>query len=161
MTIKLEQAYLKDAPRLFEMQRAAFLPLLEKYQDYGTSPANETIEKVRSRIDRPNSIFYKIMAGGRLCGAIRIYWKEENCFWISPLFIDPDCQGQGFATLAMELAEGLFPQARSFELATILEEEGNCRLYEKAGYIRTGEKQQLNEKATLGYFKKALKEVER
>ncbi|MBZ5199748.1 GNAT family N-acetyltransferase [Planomicrobium chinense] len=161
MAIKLEKAHLKDANSLFGMQYDAFLPLLEKYQDHDTSPANESIDKIAERLIRPDSTFFKIMEAGRLCGAIRIHWKAGNRFWVSPLFIHPDYQGRGIASKAMALAEKQFPEAVSWELATILEEEGNCRLYEKAGYVRTGAAYQLNEKATLGYFKKLLKDVER
>ncbi|EEK83896.1 Acetyltransferase [Bacillus cereus ATCC 4342] len=48
----------------------------------------------------------------------------------------------------------MFPEARSFELATILEEERNCFLYEKMGYKRTEETKKLNDKTTLIYYKK-------
>lgn len=161
MAIKLEKAQSEDTYRLFNMQYTAFLPLLEKYRDYNTSPANESIDKFAERLIRPDSMFFKIIEDGQLCGAIRVHWKEEGRFWVSPLFIHPDCQGRGIASKAMVMAEEQFPEAVSWELATILEEEGNCRLYEKAGYVRTGAAYQLNEKATLGYFKKLLKDVER
>lgn len=48
----------------------------------------------------------------------------------------------------------MFPEARSFELATILEEERNCFLYEKMGYKRTEVIKKLNDKTTLVYYKK-------
>ncbi len=48
----------------------------------------------------------------------------------------------------------MFPKARSFELATILEEERNCFLYEKMGYKRTEVIKKLNDKTTLIYYKK-------
>ncbi|TKH18984.1 hypothetical protein FC697_20785 [Bacillus wiedmannii] len=52
------------------------------------------------------------------------------------------------------LIEKMFPKARSFELATILEEERNCFLYEKMGYKRTEVIKKLNDKTTLIYYKK-------
>ncbi|MDN7245346.1 GNAT family N-acetyltransferase [Planococcus shenhongbingii] len=160
MEIKLVKAKESDAKSIFNLQVAAFQPLLEKYQDYDTSPANESVEKVASRIIRPDSEFFKIFVDGEFCGAIRVHWKEESQFWISPLFIHPDFQGRGIAQEAMKLAEDSFPQADTWELATLLEEEGNCYLYEKAGYVRTGVSRKLNSKATLVYFKKMQKEVE-
>ena len=47
-------------------------------------------------------------------------------FWISPMFIHPIYQGKGIAQKVLILIEEMFPEARSFELATILEEERNC-----------------------------------
>lgn len=58
------------------------------------------------------------------------------------------------------LIEEMFPEARSFELATILEEERNCFLYEKMGYKRTELIKKLNEKTTLIYYKKKGKAFE-
>lgn len=50
------------------------------------------------------------------------------------MFIHPIYQGKGIAQKVLILIEEMFPEARSFELATILEEERNCFLYEKMGY---------------------------
>ena len=63
------------------------------------------------------------------------------------------------AQKAMEQAELLHAEAETWELATILEEEGNCRFYEKLGYLATGVTNQLDDNATLGYFKKTAKDV--
>ena len=42
----------------------------------------------------------------------------------------------------------------NWELDTILQEEGNCHLYEKMGYHRTGETKRINDKLTLVFYKK-------
>lgn len=44
MNIILKRANGKDALDIFTMQITSFYPLLEKYQDYETSPANEPIQ---------------------------------------------------------------------------------------------------------------------
>ena len=62
MKIKLEKATALDAPAILAMQKAAFLPLLEQYQDHDTNPVNETLERVLGRINDPASIYYKIVA---------------------------------------------------------------------------------------------------
>ena len=159
MDIKLEKATNSDAQAIFDIQVMAFMPLLEKYQDYHTNPANETIERVITRINNPNGGFYRIIVDNKLVGAISILWKEDGQFWISPMFILPDFQGKGIAQKAMTLIEEMFPQATSWELATILEEERNCYLYEKMGYIRTDVKKELNENTTLIFFKKIISKV--
>ncbi|WP_339242407.1 hypothetical protein [Paenibacillus sp. FSL F4-0243] len=51
MGISLCKADVSDAEFIHQMQVKAFMPLLEKYKDYETSPANESVEKM---IDRTN-----------------------------------------------------------------------------------------------------------
>ncbi|MFP7299231.1 GNAT family N-acetyltransferase [Neobacillus niacini] len=160
MDIKLEKATNKDAQEIFDIQVKAFNPLLEKYQDYQTNPANETIDTVITRINNPQGGFYKILIENNLVGAICVVSKVEKQFWISPMFISPEYQGKGIAQRAIVLVEELFPQALSWELATILEEERNCCLYEKMGYIKTGIQKNLNENTTLIYYKKSNGGVE-
>jgi hypothetical protein len=59
------------------MQVQAFVPLLEKYRDYNTNPANETIERVMTRINNPNGGFYKILYDNVLVGRY-VYFGENR-----------------------------------------------------------------------------------
>jgi GNAT superfamily N-acetyltransferase len=153
MELRLEKATNSDAQAILEIQFKAFMPLLEKYKDYHTNPANETVERVITRINNPDGGFYKILYDNALVGAICVFWREKTQFWISPMFILPEYQGKGIAQKAIHLIEELFPQATSWELRTILQEERNCYLYEKIGYKRLEDwKHSLNEKATLVHY---------
>lgn len=155
MEIILEKTIENDAAAIFQMQIDSFNSLLNKYKDYATNPANESIEKTIIRINNPSNNYYKMIIDSNLVGAICISKKEiPNKFWISPMFIHPIYQGKGIAQRVLILIEEMFPEARSFELATILEEERNCFLYEKMGYKRTGVIKKLNDKTTLVYYKK-------
>lgn len=154
--VSLEIATVEDAANIFNIQVKAFSPLLEKYKDFDTNPANESIDRVITRITNPQGMFYKIMLDQKLVGAICVHWKKSHYFWISPMFIHPDYHGQGIAQKAILLAEGMFPQAISWELATILEEASNCYLYEKMGYIQTEEKRKINDTTTLVFYKKTV-----
>ena len=156
MKITLERAIEVDAESIFNIQVQAFMPLLEKYKDYETNPANETVDKVITRINNPYGTVYKILVGDILAGAISVYWKKQTQFWISPLFILPTYQGKGIAQKVMLLIEEMFSQATSWELATILEEERNCYLYEKMGYTKTGVRKKLNDHTTLVYYIKTV-----
>jgi GNAT superfamily N-acetyltransferase len=154
LVISLKKATTVDAESIFGIQVLAFIPLLEKYKDYTTNPANETIERVISRIINPSGGFYKILADNFIVGAISVCWKEDVKFWIGPMFIHPEYQGKGIAQKAISLVAEMFPQAISWELATILEEDGNCYLYEKMGYVKTGVYKKLNEYTTLIFYKR-------
>lgn len=154
LNITLEKAVEADAEELLAVQVESFRELLERYQDTSTNPANETVERVVARINRTDGAFYKIFADQQLAGAICIYWKAGEQFWVSPMFIRPRSQGKGIAQSVLIQVEQMFPQAASWELATILEEERNCYLYEKVGYVRTGVSKRLNDRATLVYYQK-------
>lgn len=70
------------------------------------------------------------------------------------MFIHPSYQGKGIAQKVLTLIEEMFPEATSWELATILEEEKNCFLYEKMGYKRTEVIKKLNDELHLFITKK-------
>ncbi|MEK4347104.1 hypothetical protein MKY52_19675 [Paenibacillus sp. FSL P4-0184] len=52
MGISLCKADVSDAEFIHQMQVKAFMPLLEKYKDYETSPANESVEQMINRINQ-------------------------------------------------------------------------------------------------------------
>jgi GNAT superfamily N-acetyltransferase len=66
----------------------------------------------------------------------------------------PEYRGKGYAQLAMLEAERIHG-ASHWELGTILEEKGNCYLYEKMGYHQTGSRTVINEKMTIVDYEKA------
>ncbi|EHI60959.1 hypothetical protein [Hungatella hathewayi] len=45
MALQLQLAAAEDAARIWNMQKIAFQKLLDKYQDFDTSPANEPLGK--------------------------------------------------------------------------------------------------------------------
>ena len=89
MTVELLRANIGDAKELHAMQVKAFKELLEKYQDFNTSPANENVEKVEARLKQDFTFYYFICIGQQKVGAIRIVDKKETGKnkRISPFFI--------------------------------------------------------------------------
>ena len=61
--------------------------------------------------------------------------SEEDCLYISPLFIHPKYQNQGIGYVAIQKAFLLYPNAKVWKLDTIFQEPGNCHLYEKCGFV--------------------------
>ena len=120
------------------MQREAFADLLETYQDYDMSPATESREKVLWKLTHPGSYYYFIRTNCTTVGGIRIAISADG-IWkrISPLYILPSFRGRGYAQAAMLEAERIHG-SDNWALDTILQEVGNCYLYEKLGYRQTG-----------------------
>lgn len=158
MEVRLFRAGIENAKELHAMQVEAFRELLEKYQDYDTSPANERVEKVEERLKHKFTFFYFICVGKQKVGAVRVIDTKEagKNKRISPIFILPEFQGKGIAQKAIRLCEEIHG-IESWELDTILQEERNCHLYEKMGYRQTGKTEAINEKLTLVFYEKSTK----
>lgn len=155
MEIKLVRIGIQDAEKLWTMQIEAFQDLYEKYQDTETSPATEGIDKIQMRLNQPFTYYYFIKADDITVGAIRVVdTKEaETAKRISPIFIMNEYRNKGYAKKAIQLAEEIHGNS-GWELDTILQEKGNCYLYEKLGYRQTGKIERINDKLTLVFYRK-------
>ncbi len=150
--VKLEEVRADEIEALYKLQVASFMPLYEKYHDEG-SPAIESVERVRARAEAPDRKYYFIVKDGARVGAVNIGHKtdddgEEVCR-IAPIFITPEFQNRGIGYVAIQKAFALYPQAKKWKLDTILQEKGNCHLYEKCGFVRVGEGKVINENMTI------------
>ena len=155
MKIEVIRASLKDAKEIWEMQVKSFKNLLDKYQDFETNPASETISNVEMRLKQNFTFFYFIFIDNKKVGAIRVVdYKEKNKNKrISPLFILPEYRNKGIAQSVIKICEEIHGNT-NWELSTILEEKGNCYLYEKLGYHPTGKTQVINDRLTLIFYHK-------
>ena len=160
MEVKLSRANIDNAEEIHAMQVEAFKELLEKYQDFDTSPANENMEKVEARLKQDFTFYYFICIGQQKVGAIRIVDKKEvgKNKRISPIFILPEFQGKGIAQKVIRLCEEAHGGG-NWELDTILQEPKNCHLYEKMGYRQTGKTEVINERLTLVYYEKEADKI--
>ena len=155
MKIELIRASLKDAKEIWKMQVKSFKNLLDKYQDFETNPASETILNVEMRLKQNFTFFYFIFIDNKKVGAIRVVdYKEKNKNKrISPLFILPEYRNKGIAQSVIKICEEIHGNI-NWELSTILEEKGNCYLYEKLGYHPNGKIQVINDRLTLIFYHK-------
>lgn len=155
MKIELIRASLKDTKEIWKMQVKSFKNLLDKYQDFETNPASETILNVEMRLKQNFTFFYFIFIDNKKVGAIRVVdYKEKNKNKrISPLFILPEYRNKGIAQSVIKICEEIHGNT-NWELSTILEEKGNCYLYEKLGYHPTGKTQVINDRLTLIFYEK-------
>lgn len=144
-----------DLDAVFEIQRAAYKPLYEKYHDDDFSPYLESRETVLQKYTREGTKGYLFIKNGVPVGAVRIHLYPENKSGkVSALGVDPKYQGQGIAQQALLEIEKRHSEVQRWFLDTILQETGNCHLYEKLGYKRIGKTEKVNEKMTLVYYEK-------
>ncbi len=152
--MELRRAALKDAYNLWKLQVDAFAELLDKYQDYDTSPASESAERTEARLKQEFTYFYFIMDDDKTVGAIRVVdMKDGGRKRISPVFVMKEYRNRGYAQSAIIEAERIHGKDK-WELDTILQEAANCHLYEKMGYHRTGKTEIINDKMTIIHYEK-------
>ena len=164
--IELKLITREDAECLHKLQIEAFMPLYEKYQDDATSPAKESLETITKKIVDDNSDFYFILFNGEKAGAVRVKWHKgqkvhKNVNWISPIFVIPKFQNKGIASNVIKQLFDIYPNTIEWWLSTIKQEEKNCHLYEKCGFVRTGDEIVVNENMTLVFYVKSYIEVRR
>lgn len=155
--IKLEKATEGNAKEIHTMQKIAFAELLKKYQDYTTNPGNDSLEKVISKLNREDTEYYFIKSEEYNVGVVHIKRIEPNVMNLKTLYVLPEYQGKGIAQKAMNLIEEIHSEVHEWRLDTILQEKGNCYLYEKLGYVRTGEIRNIKEGMDLVYYSKIIK----
>lgn len=156
MSIELMRAELADAAVIHRLQVKAFAPLLERYQDVDTNPANEVVGDIIRRLQQPFTTYYFIALDKTRIGAIRVACREKDRARISPIFVIPEYQGKGYGQQAMALVECTI-DAQTLELSTIQEESANCYMYEKMGYRKTGDPRVVNDRMTIISYEKSLK----
>ncbi len=156
MNVKIIKADIQDLQLLHDMQIESFKPLLEKYKDYDMSPGNETIEQIIRRYNQNFTTYWLIKRHNKTVGGVRVISKGNGCYRISPIFILPSEQGKGISKETFRLLEEFYQDSRLWELDTILEEVGNCYLYEKIGYKKTGRLKNIKDGMTIVYYEKPI-----
>lgn len=154
--VELEIANIKDAVEIHKMQKDAFAELLERYQDFSTNPGNDTLEKVSSKLQREDTKYYFIKYDGLKVGVIHIKELEPNVMNLKTIYVMPEYQGLGIAQAAIKAIEEIWLDVKEWRLDTILQEAGNCHLYEKMGYLKTGEIKKIKEGMDLVYYSKTI-----
>ena len=154
MCIELKPITREDIATVWKMQVEAVQELLDKYQDFDTSPASEPVDKVLARFEQPWTTYFFIMANGEKAGVIRVVDKKDGSRKrISPIWIMPEFRNRGYAQQAILAAEKIYGSGH-WCLDTILQEKGNLHLYEKLGYHRTGRVDKINDKMDIVYYEK-------
>jgi len=152
MSITLEKATESDMKEIWKMQVEAFKSLLVKYQDYDMSPATESYENVLNKYKQPWTCYYFIIKNNEKVGAVRVIDKKDGSRKrISPIWIMPVFRNQGLGQLAIRELEKIYG-SHHWRLDTILQEQGNIYLYEKMGYKRIGDIENIKDGMDIVYL---------
>lgn len=156
MKIKLIKATESDAEAMQKMQIESFTPHFQRYKDLESTPVNESLEKMLFRINYEKGCYFKIMADNTHAGCVWIYKDEPKQYRIGIIYISPEFQCRGIGQKALAIAEGLFPEAESWELDCPEDMLINRNCYEKVGYRLTGETKIINDNLSLVFYRKDI-----
>lgn len=137
MEIKIQRTNINEAEVLLDIQREAFKEDLEKYQDYDTSPATESIEKLIRKIN--NSFHYTVFLDNTIIGGIEVRKLSETQFYLNRIYLSPTYHNQGIGTKLMKFVENEFSQALEWTLSTPYMNYRNHYFYENFGYKKISE----------------------
>lgn len=144
----------EDLETVWRMQIDAFSELLDRYKDYDISPGAEPVDNVIARFEQPWTTYYFIEAEGEKVGVVRVVDKNDGSRKrISPLWIMAEFRGRGYAQQAITAVEEIYG-SDNWSLDTILQEKGNCHLYEKMGYHQTGKIEHINDRMDIVFYEK-------
>lgn len=148
--MEIKKADLKDAEKILDIQKSAYLSEAKRYNDFGIAPLRQTLEEIEKEFS--SHVILKAMAQSSLVGSVRARALEDTCH-IGRLIVLPDYQGRGIGGSLLREIEKYFPGIKRFELFTGDRSMGNLRLYEKHGY-KQYKSEFLNNNITLVFMEK-------
>jgi ribosomal protein S18 acetylase RimI-like enzyme len=163
MTLDIRYTIPEDAGELALIQREAFLPLYEKYQDKG-NPCLRGPEDVLNRLKHPQRfICFTIICDGEIIGGIVYRRKgngvffhalEQGEYYLQRVYIEPRMQGMKIGQRAIQLCETQLKDATKFYVDFPADIVQNKLCYESAGFHDTGRRFEVEPGLTLAFYEK-------
>lgn len=153
MNISFERATPDDAEALVDAQIRAFhydTVLYPGVEESGP-PGYDSVEATLKKICEDE--FYKIVVDGQIVGGIILFEREPGHFHLDVLNIVPEYQNYGIGTRAIEFIEQTYP-ASKWTLDTPAYAIRNQHFYEKFGYVKVGENQEVGGLLLFAYEKR-------
>ncbi len=142
--VLLRRATQKDAPELYLLRYAAYLP---QYGAYGSPdcPCVQTEAAFREQVDEGK--IYAVTLGGRLAGGLAIEARDDVTE-IRELYVRPEFRRTGVAQVALLHAEARCPAAR-YRARVISGEGAAIALLRKMGYTALPTLERPRDRVTL------------
>lgn len=158
------QAQKSDAEVLCELQKAAFLPIYEQYQDSG-NPCLRGVEDILWRLDSDDFKYFTVLDDGEIVGGIfyrcggrtpMVPELKKGEYYLARIYVKPDKQCQGIGKEAILLCEKEFKDATKFYVDFPQELEKNKKCYINAGFHDTGKSMEPEPGFVLVLYEKSV-----
>ncbi|WP_255989981.1 GNAT family N-acetyltransferase [Chitinolyticbacter albus] len=126
-------ATLADAPAILALQRLAYRSEAELYDDWTLPPLTQTLAALQAEF--ASGIVLKAEYGSELVGSVRAL-RVQGEGRIGRLIVHPERQRQGIGSALLRAIESACGTER-LVLFTGSRSEGNLRLYQRHGYVRS------------------------
>jgi GNAT superfamily N-acetyltransferase len=130
-SIELRPLQPDAAGELLTLQRAAYVPEVQLYDDVRLPALVQTLDELADELSRSSCLAAR--AGSRLVGAVRAH-ERDGVLHVGRLIVAPDLQGRGIGTRLLLAAERTTRLARA-TLLTGARSTANLRLYRRHGYV--------------------------
>ncbi|WP_096190360.1 GNAT family N-acetyltransferase [Evansella halocellulosilytica] len=130
--MKIVQATTKDAEKILEIQKQAYVREAITYNNYEIAPLIETLDEVLE--DFQTKVIFKAVIDWNIVGSVRGFVEDDVCY-VERLMVSPSYQGRGFGKSLMKQLESYFIEdCIRFDLYTGSKSITNLRFYESIGY---------------------------
>ncbi len=106
------------------------------------------------------SMGYKIEVGNQVVGGIIVWILPGGNNILGTIFIDPDYQDQSYGNQAWRQTEQLFPETKSWRLATPTWAKKNHHFYQKCGFVEVESDPLIPAEEGLTIYYKEMKSIE-
>ncbi len=130
-SIELRPLQPDAAGELLTLQRAAYVPEAQLYDDVRLPALVQTLDELADELTRSSCLAARV--GSRLVGAVRAH-ERDGVLHVGRLIVAPDLQGRGIGTRLLLAAERTTRLARA-ALFTGARSTADLRLYRRHGYV--------------------------
>lgn len=143
--VTIERALMNDAEQLTAIKKITFnneaelwLSNQENVIDYNIRPPGYASINMTHYMMR-HLHYFKILVDRTIVGGIIVTISGKSYGRIDRIFVEPQFQGRGFGSRALQLLEEEFSHVRKWDLETSSRQLNNHYFYEKMGYRTTFE----------------------
>ncbi len=149
---------------LAEIQKAAFLPLYEKYHDEG-NPCFRGVEDVANRLNSPFFRYFTIFEDDEIVGGVLYKCKgktpcilelKDGEYYLQRIYIKPERQCNKIAQKAILLCEKEFADATTFYVDFPVDLIKNQKCYQAVGFCDTGKRMEAEPGLVLACYEKKI-----
>ncbi|MFD7924091.1 GNAT family N-acetyltransferase [Streptomyces sp. NPDC059740] len=156
MSVTISTATHEDAEQILKLQYLCYQSEAALYDDYTLSPLTQTLEDLRSELDRVVTLVARL--GGEVVGSVRGSVDAEGTADINKLIVHPRMQRHGLGSRLLKALEERLADGRTvtrYRLSTGHRSDGNLRLYRSRGYATVGT-EEISRRLTMVMLEKPV-----
>lgn len=144
--MKILPASIEDASIITQIKTAAYNDEKKRFgpwKNVGEGP-KWYIDEWYNDIDETEHLiikfhYYKLVEGDEIIGCFWLHDIDNATMELEDLCIHPSHKGKGYGYMALLHMESMYPEKKTWKLGTPFYSVRNHHLYQKAGYVKTGE----------------------